>query len=210
MSAQPTKHIERSLRVEHTRAEATQNIKTYLGFCVHRDDSSTRPSHNTLEDRIAAHRSMTLEFISIVCERVPLLPIEAAIERYDFTVSGIEIPIAIDLPKSMSIQWVRISPSTSYQDAKNMVRRIQAAVGDLAVHEIQAGRNPLSELLPVGGWHPVNPKFKLIHFQKDSIYEEFQPQDCVMPSCVICGGTAKKKEEQQQHVISMKEENKLQ
>ena len=56
----------------------------------------------------------------------------------------------------------------------------------------------------------MNPKFKLIHFQKDSIYEEFQPKGCAMPSCVICGSTAKKKEEQQQHLISEKEENKLQ
>jgi hypothetical protein len=131
---------------------------------------------------------MILEFISIVCEHIPL-PIEAAAERYDFSSvsgGGVEIPPAIELPKFMTIQRVRIPHSTSQQDIENVGRRIQIAVADLDVHEIQAGRDALSQLLPVGGWHYVKSRLKLINFEKDCIYEEYSPQPCSMPSCPIC------------------------
>jgi hypothetical protein len=210
MSTLPLENIERGLREEDARLEATQNSKTYRGFCLYRQDS-TGLIPKKVEDRIVdTNKSVFLEFISIVCERVSPMQIGAVSKRYDFILSGIEVPKAIDLPKSMSIQRVRVSPSTSQHNAKNMIRRIQAAVGDLDIHEIQPGKDPLSELLPLGGWHPVNAKLRLIHFQKDSIYEEFQPRDCVMPSCVICGGGAAKKEEEQQKQLMMEEaENKL-
>jgi hypothetical protein len=64
--------------------------------------------------------------------------------------------------------------------------RIQIAVADLDVHEIQAGRDALSQLLPVGGWHYVKSRQKLINFEKDCVYEEYSPQPCCMPSCPIC------------------------
>jgi hypothetical protein len=128
------------------------------------------------EDRITSRKPMTLEFISIVCEHIPL-PIEAAAERYDFSSvsgGGVEIPPAIELPKFMTIQRVRIPHSTSQQDIENVGRRIQIAVADLDVHEIQAGRDALSQLLPVGGWHYVKSRLKLINFEKDCIYEEYR------------------------------------
>ena len=209
MGTQPGKHIETGLREEDARPEATQNIKTYRGFCLYRQDS-TGLIPKKVEDRIVdTNKSVFLEFISIVCERVQPMQIGALSKRYEFILSDVEIPKAIDLPKSMSIQRVRVSPSTSQHNAKNMIKRIQAAVGDLYIHEIQPGKDPLSELLPLGGWHPVNAKFRLIHFQKDSIYEEFQPRNCIVPSCVICGGGAKKGEEQQKQLMIEEPENML-
>jgi hypothetical protein len=188
LAMQPSIHIERLLKEEEAEQEAVQNLKTYKGFCVRRHNS--RHIHTTMEeeeDRIASHKPMVLEFISIVCEHIPL-PIEAAAERYDFSsVSGVEIPPAIELPKSMTIQRVRIPHSTSQQqDIENVGRRIQIAVADLDVHEIQAGRDALSQLLPVGGWHSVKSRLKRINFEKDCIYEEYSPQPCCMPSCPIC------------------------
>lgn len=86
-----------------------------------------------------------------------------------------------------------------------MVRRIQSAIGDLDAHEIRTGIDPLSELLPLGSWHPVNTNFKIIHYQKDSTYEEFIPKKCVNPSCVVCDRiTAKKEEEHQQQQTRQK------
>lgn len=185
LAMQPSMDIERLLKEEEAEQEAVQNLKTYKGFCVHRHNS--RHIHTTMEeDRIASRKPMVLEFISIVCEHIPF-PIEAAAERYDFSsVSGIEIPPAIELPKSMTIQRVRIPRSTSQQDIENVGRRIQIAVADLDVHEIQAERDALSQLLPVGGWHYVKSRLKLINFEKDCIYEEYSPQPCCMPNCPIC------------------------
>jgi hypothetical protein len=188
LAMQPRIHIERLLKEEEAEQEAVQNLKTYKGFCVHRDNS--RHIHKTTaEDRIASRKPMVLEFISIVCEHIPL-PIEAAAERYDFSsvngVNGVEVPPVIELPKSMTIQRVRIPRSTSQQDIENMGRRIQIAVAYLDVHEIHAGRDVLSQLLPVGGWHYVKSRLKLINFEKDCVYEEYSPQPCCVPSCPIC------------------------
>jgi hypothetical protein len=188
LAMQPSVHIERLLKEEEAEQEAVQNLKIYKGFCVHRHNS--RHIHTTMEeedDRITSRKPMILEFISIVCEHIPL-PIEAAAERYDFSSvsGGVEIPPAIELPKFMTIQRVRIPHSTSQQDIENVGRRIQIAVADLDVHEIQAGRDALSQLLPVGGWHYVKSRLKLINFEKDCIYEEYSPQPCSMPSCPIC------------------------
>ena len=191
LAMQPSVHIERLLKEEEAEQEAVQNLKIYKGFCVHRHNS--RHIHTTMEEeeenRITSRKPMILEFISIVCEHIPL-PIEAAAERYDFSSvsgdGGVEIPPAIELPKFMTIQRVRIPHSTSQQDIENVGRRIQIAVSDLDVHEIQAGRDALSQLLPVGGWHYVKSRLKLINFEKDCIYEEYCPQPCRMPSCPIC------------------------
>jgi hypothetical protein len=188
LAMQPRIHIEHLLKEEEAEQEAVQNLKTYKGFCVHRDNS--RHIHKTTaEDRIASRKPMVLEFISIVCEHIPL-PIEAAAERYDFSsvngVNGVEVPPVIELPKSMIIQRVRIPRSTSQQDIENIGRRIQIAVADLDVHEIHAGRDVLSQLLPVGGWHYVKSRLKLINFEKDCVYEEYSPQPCCVPSCPIC------------------------
>ena len=196
---QPSIHIERLLKEEEAEQEAVQNLKTYKGFCVHRHNS--RHFHTTMEeDRIASRKPMVLEFISIVCEHIPL-PIEAAAERNDSSssVSGVEIPSVIELPKSMTIQRVCIPRSTSPQDIENVGRRIQIAVADLDVHEIQAGRDALSQLLPVGGWHHVKSRLKLIDFEKDCIYEGYSPQPCCIPSCPICMvvAVAKKGKEKQ-------------
>jgi hypothetical protein len=204
---QPSIHIERLLKEEEAEQEAVQNLKTYKGFCVHRHNS--RHIHTTMEEeegRIASRKPMVLEFISIICEHIPL-PIEAAAERYDFSSvsGGVEISPAIELPKSMTIQRVRIPRSTtSQQDIENVGRRIQIAVADLDVHEIQAGRDALSQLLPVGGWHYVKSRLKLINFEKNCIYEEYSPQPCCVPSCPICMGVvvAKKgKEKRLEHEI---------
>jgi hypothetical protein len=186
LAMQPSTHIEHLLKEEEAEQEAVQNLKTYKGFCVHRDNS--RHIHKTMaEDRTASRKPMVLEFISIVCEHIPL-PIEAAAECYDFSsVNGVEVPPIIELPKSMTIQQVRIPrSSTSQQDIENVSRRIQMAIADLDVHEIHAGRDVLSQLLPVGGWHYVKSRLKLINFEKDCIYEEYSPQPCCMPSCPIC------------------------
>lgn len=72
---------------------------------------------------------------------------------------------------------------------------MQSAIGDLDAIEIRTGIDPLSELLPLRGWHLVNINFKLMHYQKDSTYGEFIPKKCAIPSCVICGRIAAKKEE---------------
>jgi hypothetical protein len=171
LAMQPSVHIERLLKEEEAEQEAVQNLKIYKGFCVHRHNS--RHIHTTMEeeDRITSRKPMILEFISIVCEHIPL-PIEAAAKRYDFS--------------SVSGGGVEIPHSTSQQDIENVGRRIQIAVADLDVHEIQAGRDALSQLLPVGGWHYVKSRLKLINFEKDCIYEEYSPQPCSMPSCPIC------------------------
>ncbi len=184
---QSSLNIEHVLKEQEAEQEAVENLKTYKGFCVRRDNS--RHIHNTTmeeEDQTASRKPMVLEFISIICEHIPL-SIEAAEERYDFSsVSGVEVPPVIELPKSMAIQCVRIPRGTSQQDIENVGRRIQIAVADLDVHEIQAGKDVLSQLLPVGGWHYVKSKLKLINFEKDCIYEEYSPQPCRMPSCPIC------------------------
>ena len=184
---QSSLNIEHVLKEQEAEQEAVENLKTYKGFCVRRDNS--RHIHNTTmeeEDQTASRKPMVLEFISIICEHIPL-PIEAAEERYDFSsVSGVEIPPVIELPKFMTIQRVRIPRGTSQQDIENVGRRIQIAVADLDVHEIQAGKDVLSQLLPVGGWHYVKSRLKLINFEKDCIYEEYSPQPCCMPSCPIC------------------------
>ncbi len=186
LAMQPDIHIEHLLKEEEAEQEAVQNLKTYKGFCVHRHNS--RHIHTTMEeeDRIASRKPMVLEFISIICEHIPL-SIPTAAKRHDYSsVSGVEIPPVIELPKSMTIQRIRIPHSTSQQDLENVGRRIQIAVADLDVHEIQAGKDVLSQLLPVGGWHYVKSRLKLINFERDCIYEEYSPQPCSMPSCPIC------------------------
>lgn len=188
---QSSLNIEHVLKEQEAEQEAVENLKTYKGFCVRRDNS--RHIHNTTmeeEDQTASFKPMVLEFISIICEHIPL-SIEAAGGRYDFSsssngVSGVEIPRVIELPKSMTIQRVRISHGRSQEDIETVGRRIQIAVADLDVHEIQAGKDVLSQLLPVGGWHYVKSRLKLINFEKDCIYEEYCPQPCRMPSCPIC------------------------
>lgn len=184
---QSSLNIEHVLKEQEAEQEALANLKTYKGFCAYRDNS--RHIHNTTmeEDRIASRKPMVLEFISIICEHIPL-PVEAAGERYDFSssVSGVEVPPIIELPKSMTIQRVRVPSITSQQDIENVGRRIQIALADLDVHEIQAGKDVLSQLLPVGEWHYVKSRLKLINFEKDCIYEEYSPQPCCMPSCPIC------------------------
>ena len=106
----------------------------------------------------------------------------------------------------MTIQRLRIPGSISQQDIESVGRRIQIAVADLHVHEIQAGRDILSQLLPVGGWHYVKSRLKLINFEKDCIYEEYSPQSCCIPTCPICmvaaAAAAKKgKEKRLEHEI---------
>jgi hypothetical protein len=199
LTIRPRKYIERLLKEEEAKQEAVQNVKTYKGFCVYRHNSR-RHIHTTIEeeeeegDRIASYKEMVLEFISIVCERIPL-PIKVTAERYDSSsVSGVETPAAaIELPKSMTIQRVRIPRNTNQQDIENVGRRIQIAVADLDVHEIQAEENTLSQLLPVGKWHYVKSTLKLINSEKDCIYEEYSPQPCSMPSCPICMTVVAKK-----------------
>lgn len=193
LTIRPRVYIERLLKEEEAKQEAVQNFKTYKGFCVYRHNS--RHIHTTMEekDRIASYTPMVLEFISIVCERIPL-PIEGAAERYDSSsVSGVETPAAIELPKSMTIQRVRILHNTNPQDIENAGRRIQIAVADLDVHEIKAEENMLSQLLPIGKWHYVKSTLKLINSEKDCIYEEYSPQPCCMPSCPICMTVVAKK-----------------
>jgi hypothetical protein len=187
---QSSLNIEHVLKEQEAEQEAVENLKTYKGFCVRRDNS--RHIHNTTkeEDQTASRKPMVLEFISIICEHIAL-SIEAAGGRYDFSsssngVSGVEIPRIIELPKSMTIQRVRIPHGRSQEDIETVGRRIQIAVADLDVHEIQAGKDVLSQLLPVGGWHYVKSRLKLINFEKDCIYEEYSPQPCCMPSCPIC------------------------
>ena len=194
LTIRPRKYIERLLKEEEAKQEAVQNFKTYKGFCLHRHNSR-RHIHTTMEeeeegDRIASYKPTVLEFISIVCEHIPL-HIEVAAERFDS--SSIEIPAAIELPKSMTIQRVRIPRNTNQQDIENMGRRIQIAVADLDVHEIQAEENTLSQLLPVGKWHYVKSTLKLINSEKDCIYEEYSPQPCCMPGCPICMTVVAKK-----------------
>jgi hypothetical protein len=192
LAMHPRIHIERLLKEEEAEQEAVQNLKTYKGFCVHRDNSQHIPKIMA-EDRIASRKPMVLEFISIICEHIPL-PIEAAAERYDVSsVNSVEIPTVIELPKSMIIQRVRIPRGASQQDIENVGRRIQIAVADLDVHEIHAGTDVLSQLLPVGGWHYVKSRLKLINFEKDCIYEEYSPQPCHVPSCPICMAVVAKK-----------------
>ena len=183
LAMQPSVHIERLLKEEEAEQEAVQNLKIYKGFCVHRHNS--RHIHTTTEEeesRITSRKPMILEFISIVCEHIPL-PIEAAAERYDFSSvsgGGVEIPPAIELPKFMTIQRVRIPHSTSQQDIENVGRRIQIAVSDLDVHEIQAGRDALSQLLPVGGWHYVTSRLKLINLKRTAFTRN------IVPSRALC------------------------
>ncbi len=194
LTIQPRIYIERLLKEEEAKQEAVQNFKTYKGFCVYRHNSR-RHIHTTMEeeDRIASYKPTVLEFISIVCEHIPL-PKEVATERYDSSnVSGVEIHAAIELPKSMTIQRVRIAHNTTQQDIESVGRRIQMAVADLDVREIQAGENTLSQLLPVGKWHYVKSTLKLINSEKDCIYEEYSPQPCSMPSCPICMTVVAKK-----------------
>ncbi|HZA47857.1 MAG TPA: hypothetical protein VE521_02905, partial [Nitrososphaera sp.] len=126
---QSSLNIEHVLKEQEAEQEALANLKTYKGFCVYRDNS--RHIHNTTmeEDRIASRKPMVLEFISIICEHIPL-PVEAAGERYDFSsssngVSGVEIPRVIELPKSMTIQRVRIPHGRSQEDIETVGRRIQ-------------------------------------------------------------------------------------
>ncbi len=188
---QSSLNIEHVLKEQEAEQEAIENLKTYKGFCVRRDNS--RHIHNTTmekeEDQTASFKPMVLEFISIICERIPL-SLESAGGRYDSSSSssnGVEIPRIIELPKSMTIQRVRIPPhGRSQEDIETIGRRIQIAVADLDVHEIQAGKDVLSQLLPVGGWHYVKSRLKLINFEKDCIYEEYCPQPCRMQSCPIC------------------------
>ena len=204
---QSSLNIEHVLKEQEAEQEAVENLKTYKGFCVRRDNS--RHIHNTTmeeEDQTASFKPMVLEFISIICEHIPL-SIGAAGGRYDFSssngVSSVEIPRVIELPKSMTIQRVRIPHGRSQEDIDTVGRRIQIAVADLDVHEIQAGKDVLSQLLPVGGWHYVKSRLKLINFEKDCIYEEYSPQPCSMPSCPICMvAVAKKgKEKHLEHEI---------
>ncbi|MDQ3727323.1 MAG: hypothetical protein M3307_03700, partial [Thermoproteota archaeon] len=145
---QSSLNIEHVLKEQEAEQEAVENLKTYKGFCVRRDNS--RHTHNTTmeEDQTASRKPMVLEFISIICEHIAL-SIEAAGGRYDFSsssngVSGVEIPRVIELPKSMTIQRVRIPRGRSQEDIETVGRRIQIAVADLDVHEIQAGKDVLS------------------------------------------------------------------
>lgn len=190
LAIQPSIYIERLLKKEEAEQEAVQNLKTYKGFSLHRQHNS-RHIHTSMEeeDRIASRKPMVLEFVSIVCEHIPVPIEEAAVERYDVnSVSSVENspPPMIELPKSMTIQRLRVPGSISQQDIESVSRRIQIAVADLDVHEIQAGRDVLSQLLPVGGWHYVKSRLKLVNFEKDCIYEEYSPQPCSMPTCPIC------------------------
>jgi hypothetical protein len=184
---QSSLNIEHVLKEQEAEQEAVENLKTYKGFCVRRDNS--RHIHNTTmeeEDQTASFKPMVLEFISIICEHIPL-SIEAAGGRYDFSSSSNDVSgVVIELPKSMTIQRVRIPHGRSQEDIETVGRRIQIAVAGLDVHEIQAGKDVLSQLLPVGGWHYVKSRLKLINFEKDCIYEEYSPQPCCMPSCPIC------------------------
>ena len=188
---QSSLNIEHVLKEQEAEQEAVENLKTYKGFCVRRDNS--RHIHNTNmkeEDQTASFKPMVLEFISIICERIPL-SLESTGGPYDSSssngASGVEIPRIIELPKSMTIQRVRIPHSRSQEDIETVGRRIQIAIADLDVHEIQAGKDDvLSQLLPVGGWHYVKSRLKLINFEKDCIYEEYCPQPCRMPNCPIC------------------------
>lgn len=192
LTIRPRVYIERLLKEEEAKQEAVQNFKTYKGFCLHRYNSQ-RHIHTTMEeegDRIASYKPTVLEFISIVCEHIPL-HIEAAAER--FGSSSVEIPAAIELPKSMTIQRVRIPRNTNQQDLENLGCRIQIAVADLDVHEIQAEEDTLSQLLPVGKWHYVKSTLKVINSEKNCIYEEYSPQPCCMPGCPICMTVVAKK-----------------
>jgi hypothetical protein len=195
LTIRPRIYIEHLLKEEEAKQEAVQNFKTYKGFCVYRHNSR-RHIHTTMhdEDRIASYEPLVLEFISIVCERIPL-PIEVAAGRFDSSSvsGGVETAAAIELPKSMIIQRVRIPRNTNQQDIENAGRRIQISVADLDVHEIQAEENMLSQLLPVGKWHYVKSKLKLINSEKDCIYEEYSPQPCRLPSCPICMTAVAKK-----------------
>ena len=196
LTIRPRIYIEHLLKEEEAKQEAVQNFKTYKGFCVYRHNSR-RHIHTTMEeerDRIASYKPTVLEFISIVCERIPL-PIEVAAGRFDSSSvsGGVETAAAIELPKSMIIQRVRIPRNTNQQDIENAGRRIQISVADLDVHEIQAEENMLSQLLPVGKWHYVKSKLKLINSEKDCIYEEYSPQPCRLPSCPICMTAVAKK-----------------
>ena len=183
--------IERLLKGEEAKQEALQNLKTYKGFRIYKYNS--QHIQTTAGDQTAPYESIVLEFISIVCERIHL-PIQVAAERHDFSnVSGVEIPVTIELPKSMSIQRVRIPHNSGQQDIENMARRIQVAVADLNVYEIQAEGDTLSQLLPVGRWHHVKSALKLISFEKDCIYEEYSPQPCSISSCPICMKVVAKK-----------------
>ncbi len=211
VSTRPMKHIKRALREDDDAADDEQHkIKTYRGFCVHRSEDIHHHLIRTIQDRIVAAQPRpptVLELIEIVCEHIPLLPtIEAAAERYDddgpdsttaaamMTDSSSSssmheiIPVSIDLPKSMSINRVRIAPSTSQRDLEDMVKRIRSAVQDLEVTEIvSAARDPLSALLPLAGYHPVESKLKVINVEKDSTYEEYKPVPCSFDCCPICG-----------------------
>jgi hypothetical protein len=195
LTIRPRIYIEHLLKEEEAKQEAVQNFKTYKGFCVYRHNSR-RHIHTTMhdEDRIASYEPLVLEFISIVCERISL-PIEVAAGRFDSSSvsGGVETPAAIELPKSMTIQRIRIPRNTNQQDIENAGRRIQISVADLDVHEIQAEENMLSQLLPVGKWHYVKSKLRLINSEKDCIYEEYSPQQCRLPSCPICMTAVAKK-----------------
>lgn len=184
---QSSLNIEHVLKEQEAEQEAIENLKTYKGFCVRRDNSRHIHNTNIEEDQTASFEPMVLEFISIICEHIPL-SIEAAGGRYDFSSNsnGVEIPRIIELPKSMTIQRVRIPHGRSHEDIETVGRRIQITVAHLDVHEIQVGKDVLSQLLPVGGWHYVKSRLKLINFEKDCIYEEYCPQPCRMPSCPIC------------------------
>lgn len=74
-------------------------------------------------------RTIVLEFVSKVCEQISILPIGAKAARYGLPIRGILSQSAIDLPKSISTQRVRLLSSTSNQDIRNMVRRILSAIG---------------------------------------------------------------------------------
>lgn len=107
MRTQAVEDIERSLREEQARVEAAQSIKTYVGFCIQRYDSS-RGITSGIENPKDANRSIVLEFISIVFERISILPIGSKSASYDFPISIIETHSGIDLPKSMFTQRVRV------------------------------------------------------------------------------------------------------
>ena len=89
---QPGIHIERLLKEEEAEREAIQNLKTYKGFCLYRHNSRYIHTSREEEDRMASRKPMVLEFISVVCEHIPV-PIEAAAEHYDVnSVSCVENP----------------------------------------------------------------------------------------------------------------------
>jgi hypothetical protein len=199
--------IERLLVEDAAELETVRRFKTYKGFCVHRHSSEyIQPTSKYEEDEegIASRNSVVLEFISILCEHIPF-PMKGAVKYYDFSFSSVDNPVAIELPKYRTTQRVRL-PSC-YRDPDDMVNIIHGAVKDLDVHKTHAGGDSLSELLPVGQWHRVKIRLKVINLEKNYIYEEYSPQPCGISRCHICREVTIKKEKVEKEKRSLFEQN---